>query len=193
MPEAAEEALEAKEKDRTVAIIIAVLALFLALSETGAKKAEHHSTEKNIESSDLYNFYQAKRIRSTVVETATKLLETEKAGAADPKAQQAIENQVDDFKKTVANYEKDQKHPDDSMDAILDRAKEAVESRELSNHKLEHYEMASGLIQIAIVLASAAIITGMTALIWMSVGAGVIGFVLMAFGFFAPTVLTFLG
>ena len=193
MPEATEQALEAKEKDRTVAIIIAVLALFLALSETGAKKAQHHSTEQNIESSDLYNFYQAKRIRSTVVETAAKLLETEKAGATDPKAQQAIESQIDEFKKTVANYEKDQKHPEDSMEAILERAKEAVEGRELSNHRLEHYEMASGLIQIAIVLASAAIITGMTLLIWMSVGAGLIGVVLMAFGFLAPTVLTFLG
>lgn len=193
MPEATEEALEAKEKDRTVAIIIAILALFLALSETGAKQAQHHSTEKNIESSDLYNFYQAKRIRSTIVETAAKLLETEKAGAADPKAQQAIESQIDEFKKTIANYEKDQKRPEDSMDAILDRAKEAGESRELFNHRLEHYEMASGLIQIAIVLASAAIITGITLLMWMSVGLGLIGVVLMAFGFLAPTVLTFLG
>ena len=193
MPEPAEEALEAKEKDRTVAIIIAVLALFLALSETGAKKAEHFATEKNIESSDLYNFYQAKRIRSTVVETAAHTLEAEKASAADPKAQQALESQIDEFKKTAANYEKDQKHPEDSMDAILERAKQAVESRELSNRKLEHYEMASGLIQIAIVLSSAAIITGMTALIWTSVGAGLIGVALMAFGFFAPTVLTFLG
>ena len=44
-----------------------------------------------------------------------------------------------------------------------------------------------------IVLASAAIITGISALIWFSAGLGVIGAALIAFGFFAPTVLTFIG
>jgi Domain of unknown function (DUF4337) len=79
------------------------------------------------------------------------------------------------------------------MEAIQERAKEASEARELSNHRLEHYEYASGLIQIAIVLASAAIITGIATLMWLSLGLGAIGAVLMAFGYFAPTVLRFLG
>jgi len=46
MPEATEEALEAKEKDRVVAVIIAVLALLLALAEAGAKNAQHSGFEK---------------------------------------------------------------------------------------------------------------------------------------------------
>ena len=75
MTEATDSALEAKEKDRRAAIVIAILALFLALSEAGAKKADHISTEKNIKSSDLFNFYQAKKIRSTIVETAAQTLE----------------------------------------------------------------------------------------------------------------------
>ena len=59
--EATEFAVEAKEKSQAVALIIAVLALMLALAEAGAKNAQHLSTEKNIKSSDLFNFYQAKR------------------------------------------------------------------------------------------------------------------------------------
>jgi hypothetical protein len=43
------------------------------------------------------------------------------------------------------------------------------------------------------VLASAAVITEITALVWLSVGLGVIGAALLAFGFFAPAVLTFIG
>ena len=39
------------------------------------------------------------------------------------------------------------------------------------------------------VLASAAIITTITALMWLSVGLGAIGAVLVAYGFFAPTIL----
>ena len=165
----------------------------LALSEAGAKSAQHLSTEKNIESSDLYNFYQAKRIRSTVVETAAAMLEAQKTALADPKAQEAFEKQIADFKAAVARFEKDPKNPEDSLDQIQNRAKEAAEARDLANHRLQHYELGSGLTQIAVVLASAAIVTGISALIWFSAALGVIGAALLAFGFFAPTVLTFMG
>ena len=193
MAEATESAVEAKEKDRTVALIIAFLALLLALSEAGAKKAQHISTEKNIEASDLYNFYQAKRIRSTVVETASKTLEAQKAALADAKAEDAFEKQIGDFKTIVARFERDTKNPEDSLDSIQERAKAATEARELANRKLEHYEFSSGLAQIAIVLASAAIITGISALVWLSIGLGVVGALLAALGFAAPTMLPFMG
>ena len=191
--ESSESAVEAKEKSQAVALVIAILALLLALAEAGAKNAQHLSTEKNIESSDLFNFYQAKKIRSTVVETAAATLEAQKTAISDPTAQAAFEKQIEDFKATVARFEKDPKKPEDSMDAIQDRAKEASESRELANRRLGHYELGSGLTQIAIVLASAAIITGITALVWFSVALGAIGAILIALGFLAPTVLTFIG
>jgi hypothetical protein len=192
MSEAADSAVEAKEKNQAIALLIAILALLLALAEAGAKNAQHLSTEKNIEASDLFNFYQAKRIRSTVVETAANTLEAQKTAVNDPKAQEAFEKQIGEFKAIVARFEKDPKKPEDSLDAIQDRANEAAEGRELANRRLGHYELGSGLIQIAIVLASAAIITGIAALIWLSVGLGVIGAVLIAFGFLAPTALTFI-
>src|SRR5271165_5058558 len=102
-----ETALEVKEKDRTVALIIAILALLLALAEAGAKRAQHMSTESNIEASDLFNFYQAKRIRSTVVETAASLLEAQKVGVADGPAQEALDKQIAAFRTTAAKYEHD--------------------------------------------------------------------------------------
>ena len=191
MPEAAESAVEAKEKDRTVALIIAILALLLALSETGAKKAQHISMEKNIEASDLFNFYQAKKIRSTIAETASSTLEAQKSALVDAKAQEAFESRIGEFNAIVARLEKDPKKPEDSLDAIQERANGAVEARELANRRLEHYELGSGLTQIAIVLASAAIITGISALIWLSIALGIVGALLVAFGFFAPATLTF--
>jgi hypothetical protein len=189
----AETAVEAKEKDRRAALVIAVLALLLALTEAGARRAQHVSTESNIEASDLFNFYQAKRIRSTVAETAAELLEAQKTAVSDPKAQEAFDKQIEAFKAMVARFEKDPKKPEDSMEAIQKRAEEATERRELANHRLERYELGSGLTQIAIVLASAAIITDMGALLWLSVGLGAVGALLMALGFFAPTVVSMLG
>lgn len=193
MTEATDSAVEAKEKDRRAAIVIAILALFLALSEAGAKKADHISTEKNIESSDLFNFYQAKKIRSTIVETAAQTLESQMPGVSDPKAHDALEKQVADFKTKAAEFEHDPKKPEDSLDAIQDRANEAGDARELANRQLEHYELGSGAVQIAIVLASAAIITGVGALMWFSIALGAVGVILMTLGFFAPTMISFIG
>ena len=191
MAEPLEDAVESE--DKKIALIIAILALFLALAEAGAKNAEHRSTEQNIESSDLFNFYQAKKVRSTIAETAAQILEVERAAASDPKAGEAFEPQIAEWKAAVAKFEKDPKKPEDSLDAIQERAVAASEGRELSNRRLEHFEYASGALQIAIVLASAAIITGVSILAWVAAGLGVIGAVLMAFGYFAPTVLSFLG
>lgn len=193
MTEATDSAVEAKEKDRRAALVIAILALFLALSEAGAKNADHRSTEKNIESSDLFNFYQAKRIRATIAETASQTLESQIVGVTDPNAREALEKQIAAFKATAANFEHDSKKPEDSLDAIQERAKDASEARELANRRLGHYELGSGAVQIAIVLASAAIITGVGALMWFSVALGAVGVVLIAFGFLAPTALSFIG
>jgi hypothetical protein len=185
---------EAREsEDKRIALIIAVLALFLALAEAGAKEAEHHATDLNIEASDLYSFYQAKRIRSTVVETALEGLETTAGTVTDEKAREAIEKQIAAWKNAAANFEKDPKKPEDSMDAIQERAKAATEGRELSNKKLEHFEYASGALQIAIVLASASIITGIAALAWGAAALGAIGVALAALGYLAPNLLNFLG
>ena len=186
-----EEATEAE--DKRVALLIAILALFLALAEAGAKNAEHRSTEQNIEASDLFNFYQARKIRQSMVETAAKQLEATASTIQDEKAKGAIEKQLEDWKADIAHYEKDLKHPNDSLDAIQERAKGAKENQESANRKLEHFEYASGALQIAIVLASAAIITGVAPLVWLSGALGVIGAIFMALGYFAPTLLTFLG
>jgi hypothetical protein len=191
MAEPLEDAVESENK--RVALIIAILALFLALAEAGAKNAQHRSTEQNIEASDLFNFYQAKKVRSTIAETAAESLEAIAPTVTDEKASAGIEKQVAAWKATVAKFEKDPKKPEDGLDKLQDRASEAQEGRELSNRRLEHFEYASGSLQIAIVLASAAIITGIGILAWAAAGLGLIGAVLMAFGYLAPTALGFIG
>ena len=55
-----------------------------------------------------------------------------------------------------------------------------------------NYELASAAFQIGIVLASAAVITGMIALAWLAGGLGVIGLVLLALGLFAPHAVPFI-
>ena len=52
--------------------------------------------------------------------------------------------------------------------------------------KYHHYEVASAAFQIAIVLASAFVITGVVYLAWIAGGLGALGLIFMAIGFFAP-------
>jgi hypothetical protein len=66
------------------------------------------------------------------------------------------------------------------------RAKDAEKKRDRSMAAYHHYELASAAVQIAIVLASASIITSMPVLVWIAGALGVIGVVFCAIGFFAP-------
>src|SRR5437588_11449936 len=194
MAEPGNELDEATEsEDKSVALLIAVLALFLALSEAGAKKSEHHSTEKNIESSDLYNFYQARKVRMTIFETSEKAFDALAPTITDEKAKESLEKQAAVWKAAAARFDNDPKKPEDNLEKIQERAREAGEERELWNKRLEHFEFASGALQISIVMASAAIISGVSALAWGAGVLGILGAVLMAFGYLAPNVLSFLG
>jgi Domain of unknown function (DUF4337) len=83
MPEAHEQVEHAEHIEhagginKKIALVIAVMALFLAFSEVLGKSAQTEAVNLNIQASDLWNFFQAKNIRRTVVLTAA---EAKKAG-----------------------------------------------------------------------------------------------------------------
>ena len=65
--EQADHAKEAAEQNKRLALLIAVIALCLALSETLGKGAQTASISKHVEASNLWAFFQAKTVRRTVV------------------------------------------------------------------------------------------------------------------------------
>ena len=66
--------------NRNIAMLISVLALVLAISETLGKAAQTNALNVNVEAANLWNFFQAKTIRSTVLKTAAEELEALAAG-----------------------------------------------------------------------------------------------------------------
>ena len=70
--EHAEHAEHASGSNKKIALLIAVIALFLALSETLGKGAQTEAISKNVEASNLWAFFQAKSIRRTTVQTAAE-------------------------------------------------------------------------------------------------------------------------
>ena len=166
--EHAEHAEHASGSNKKIALLIAVIALFLALSETLGKGAQTESISKNVEASNLWAFFQAKSIRRTTVQATAEHAKLSlgvttdrrrKGGAA--KADRRLDRRP---RRAIARSRK----PARARKQLLKRAKQAEHVRDEAMAKYHHYEVASAAFQIGIVLASATIITGMIVLAWGS-------------------------
>jgi Domain of unknown function (DUF4337) len=186
--EQADQAKEASSENRKIALLIAVIALFLALSETLGKGAQTESISKNVEASNLWAFFQAKSIRRTVVQTASDQSKLGIGTTSDDAAKAALQKQIDEWQKTAARY-RSEPETGEGQDQLSERAKRAEEERDLAEAKYHHFELASAAFQIGIVLASATIITGMMVLAWISGILALAGIAFTALGIFMPHLL----
>jgi hypothetical protein len=183
--EHAEHAEHASGENKKIALLIAVIALCLALSETLGKGAQTESIAKNVEASNLWAFFQAKSIRRTVVQATSDQARLSLGLMGDDAAKAALSKQIDDWKKTAERY-RTEPSTGEGQDQLAERAKHAEHERDLAMARYHHYEVASAAFQIGIVLASATIITGMLALAWVSGALAVAGVAFTAIGLFAP-------
>jgi len=186
--EHAEHAEHASGENRKIALLIAVIALCLALSETLGKGAQTESISKNVEASNLWAFFQAKTIRRTTVQTAAEQTKLGLGAATDDASRAAAQKQIDEWQKTAARY-RSEPSTHEGSEELAERAKHAEEERNLATEKYHHFELASAAFQISIVLASATIITGM---IWLAGVAGILtlaGVAITVLGIFNPHLL----
>ena len=172
-------------QNRKIALLIAVIALCLAFSETLGKAAQTDAISHNVEASNLWNFFQAKTIRRTLVETAAQEMKVTADLATDATAKSAMAKQIDIWQKDAQRYRSEPETREGSQE-LMARAKVAEEKRDTAMARYHHYEVASALYQIGIVLASAAVITGMIVLAYVAGVLGLIGIVFTGIGFFAP-------
>jgi hypothetical protein len=168
-----------------IALLISVLALVLAFAETLGKSAQTTAIDKNIEASNMWSFFQAKTIRMTVLRTAAEAAEVDLNQISLPKTKDAIAQRIAAWRKTAERYDTEPETQEGRKE-LAARAKEAEKVRDRSLAAYHHYETASGALQIAIVLASAAIVTNMMVLVWIAGGLGVVGMIFCGIAFFAP-------
>jgi hypothetical protein len=183
--EAAHSAMHMDPSSKRMALLIAVLAAFLAFSETLGKSAQTDSISYNVEASNLWAFFQAKTIRMTVVGTAAEEMEVATRGVTDPEQQAIIKKRVDGWRANAARYN-DEPETNEGRKQLSARALAAEKKRDIAMARYHHYEVASALFQIGIVLASATVITGAMALAWGAIGLGGLALFFTAVGLFAP-------
>jgi hypothetical protein len=172
---------EVSTENKEVAMLIAVLALMLAITELLGNAAQVKTVQSNIEAANLWSFYQAKAIRSTTLEVAAAQYEADLPFITDPKQKAAHEAVIGKWKSTLARYESDPKN-NDGREQIKERAKHAEHVRDEAEHKHHKYEVAVGAFHIAIVLASAAIISGISLFAMVSGALGVVGVINLLMG-----------
>ena len=171
--------------NKGVALLISVLALVLAVAEMLGKNAQTASVHYNVESLNLWAFFQAKTMRQTTLRTAAEQ-------TAVMTSSENSKKQIEAWRKTADRY---QSEPEtgEGRDQLMARAKEAEKKRVQAMAAYHHFETASAAVQIAIVMASAAIITGMVALVWISIGLGVVALAFCVIGFWFPTAVHLFG
>jgi plasmid stabilization system protein ParE len=143
------------------------------------KSAQTAAVAANIDALNLWSFFQAKTIRQTTLRTAAE--QTALLSSSD-----AAKKQIEAWRKTADRY---QSEPDtgEGREQLAARAKAAEKKREALTAAYHHYETASAAVQIAIVMASASIITGIALLAWIASGLGLVAVVFCTIGFFFPT------
>ncbi|MCW5680451.1 MAG: DUF4337 domain-containing protein [Xanthobacteraceae bacterium] len=175
------------------AILIAVLAMLLAITGLGGQNAAKEATNNNIFASNLYAFYQAKNIRQTNFALAADNLEIAMANPAlAPETKAEMQKKIDAYRKNVARYETEPETQEGKKE-LLARAKIHEEKREHALKQDPYFDYAEVFLQIAIVLVSVAIVSGLAWLVYFGATLGSIGTLLMLNGYLLLVEIPFLG
>jgi hypothetical protein len=163
-----------RRRDKWVAIYISVLAVLLAIAATGSNDAMKTAQQAGFQVNDQYAFYQAKTIRRSQIKLAAdqlqlKMAETPNLDTLPEPARNFLKSTKADYDKEIARLETNRRN---GQLELLAKAESCDNERKLALAQHPYYDYSMAMFQIAIVLASAAIITGARLLL---LGSGAVG------------------
>lgn len=173
--------------NKKIALLVAVLAALLAVSEMGGKSSQTNALSSHIDASNLWSFFQGKTIRQTTLRTAAEEVEaTYKDGPAPMPP--ALKAQAERWRQTAQRYDSEPE-TNEGRKELAARAKIKEEHRDRSLAAYHMFEYGSAAFQLAIVLAGAAALTSVVWLTFLSIGLGVVGLGFTVLAFVAPTLV----
>jgi hypothetical protein len=180
-----------KFRDRA-ALLIALLAMLLAVGSLGGGNVAEDMVHNNIKASDTWAFYQAKNVRQTQYRIAVDQMEAQLAAGAGlpPQVRADMQEMVDRYKATIARYD-DEPDPAAPGDSLRGEGKKQLSAqargyevlRERAGAQDSNFDYSEVAFQLAIVLGSVAILALSRKVLYISIGLGVIGTLLMINGF----------
>ena len=199
-----EEKKDRKEAEKfrgRAAISIAFMAMLLAITSLGGGNVAEDIIGNNIHASDTWAFYQAKSIRQTANKLAAEELESQiqlQGNSLTPETRQALEKKIQKYNETAERYESepDKNDPNNPLKGegkkeLSARARDFETQRDRALLQDPNFDFAEALFQIAIVLASVAILSSKRLILHLSIVTGIIALILMLNGFFLFFTLPF--
>jgi hypothetical protein len=172
-----------RDRDKWIGVYIGVAAVILAVCSMLGGNAAKDATQRNIEAANTWAFFQAKNMRRHVIRVQADQLELQLAGnpGMPDDAKAAIRAKLAEYKRQEAILTSD---PDrrEGLDELFERAKRLEAERDLAMRKDPYFDYGQALLQIAIVLASIAIISGGSGLLGVSLMLAVAGTLLTVNG-----------
>ena len=175
---------EIKEKaedpfTRQVALFVAVYAVALAITALGGNNAGKEMIMAQQKATNQWSYYQAKVVRENLylleAEKIDLQLETD-GGGLSADARKRLEQVRHKYRHKAEEYTHE-KHE------IKEKAEDLEKERDLNSRKDPYFDYAEALLQIAIVLASVAMLSGKKWPFWTSLAMAGIGLVLCVNGF----------
>src|SRR2546423_14968899 len=172
---------------RRIGITIAIMAAALAFTEMASRNADTDVVRQTVEASDTWAFYQAKTIRAAMLRADAVALQLQTTGRTDLDSA-AVAKTIADWQSTAAR-EDSEPSTGEGRKELLQKAQAIEKYRDDRGAAKETYEMASGALELGILLASTAVVTSFVPLAFIGGGIGVVGAVLGLCGWLAPHLL----
>ena len=172
---------------KRIGIAIGIMATVLAFTEMAARNADSDVLRESVEASDTWAFFQAKSIRAAMLRADARALEAETSGQSQADATKVSA--------TIKEWNEAAAHEDSEPSTGEGRKELAVKAQAIEKHRDERnaaketYEYSSGALELGILLASSAIVTGLIPLAYLGAVLGVVGSILGVLGALAPHVV----
>jgi hypothetical protein len=173
----------AEHGNKRAALLVAILAACLAVTEQQAKHAEIQVDKNSILAADAWNQYQAKSIRETLARDIGQLASSLDAPALPELAARRAEI-IRSLKADEVHYAKDER---DGKEVVATRARAFEEARDFTLERSHTFDNAAAVLELGIVLATVSAITASKMLIRLALGLGLAGVVLGVIGILAPS------
>jgi hypothetical protein len=180
--------LEFNERNKRIGILIAVMAAVLAFTEAAGSNAASDALRGTVEASNTWAFFQAKTIRMTTLRAQADALELTAQQAASGPALEAIKARIGEWRAAADRYDSEPETGEGRKE-LSARAKTIEAARDNAAAANATFDLASGALQLGILLASAAVVTSLLWLAYLGTGLGVLGAVFGLLGVWAPHVL----
>jgi hypothetical protein len=181
-----------KQRERLIAVYIAILAVALSICSVGGGNATKDATARN--ASNAWAFFQAKNIRRNDVRIEIGDLELRLAteSTLSDAAKTAIEDKLKQYREQEAHLTSEPE-TGEGVKELMAKGKALETQRDRAMRKDPYFDYGQALLQIAIVLASVAIITGGSILLVLSAVLAAGGLISMLNGFMLLYSLPFIG